>query len=106
MVVEVLPEDIPTVGTNDDPEGILKMLRFQESIEGQYSGKRDELRTLTQRMAELPTSTVARLLICHRFHMLPERIRRALANFCQRELPAVFSSDSRILTVRPRLAHK
>ena len=29
MVVEVLPEDIPTVGTDDDPEGILKMLRFQ-----------------------------------------------------------------------------
>ena len=24
MVVEVLPEDIPTVGTDDDPEGILE----------------------------------------------------------------------------------
>lgn len=33
MVVEVLPEDIPAEGTDDDPDGILRMLRFQESIE-------------------------------------------------------------------------
>lgn len=36
MVVEVLPEDVPTDATDEDPEGILKMLRFQELIEKSF----------------------------------------------------------------------
>ena len=94
MVVEVLPEDIPTVGTDDDPEGILKMLRFGRALRRPSGRKPDRLRTLPH-SGWLILSTVARLLHCHRFHMLPERIRRALTSFCQRELPAVCSSDSK-----------
>ncbi|ROS95500.1 FAD-binding protein [Muribaculaceae bacterium Isolate-083 (Janvier)] len=98
MVVEVLPEDIPTVGTDDDPEGILKMLRFQESIEKAFWQEAGQTQNApAQRMADFvngrPSSSLPQVSYAPGAH--PARIDKLLPKGIARRLQLGFKDFDR-----------
>lgn len=98
MVVEVLPEDIPAVGTDEDPEGILKMLRFQESIEKAFWQEAGQTQNApAQRMIDFvngrPSASLPQVSYAPGAH--PARIDRLLPKGIARRLQQGFRDFDR-----------
>lgn len=98
MVVEVLPEDVPAIGTDDDPKGILKMLHFQEQIEKSFWQEAGQTQNApAQRMKDFVEGKASASLpqVSYAPGAHPARIDRLLPKGIARRLQAGFRDFDR-----------